>query len=172
MLSKLTTKDGALVQGAKTSNYLANLVFWRNEHQLVSKLESIGWTYSRLTDDVTISKKSQPSSGEETRVCAMAINFIQRYGFTVKRTKLAIHRLNRRMLLNGLVANARPTLPKSERNRIRAQVRTLVQTDDDQVQVELWFVRSTLGKLAKLKRFHPNEAAALEATVPKDIESI
>lgn len=46
-LTSLTTRRGELPQGAKTSNYLANLVFWRQEHELVLHLKALGWTYSR-----------------------------------------------------------------------------------------------------------------------------
>lgn len=169
-LTKLTTKDGQLPQGAKTSNYLANLVLWQDEHSLVSKLESLGWAYSRLTDDVTVSKRTLPRAGEETRICAMVIGFIQAHGFIVKRTKLHIHRQSRRMELNSLVANVRPALPKAERNRIRGQVKRLAQQLEQQNLVELAVMRSTLGKLAKLKRFHESEAATLRAALPSDIE--
>lgn len=171
-LTKLTTKDGQLPQGAKTSSYLANLVFWRNEHVLVSKLDSQGWKYSRLIDDVTVSKQMRPGPHEETSICASVIGFVQSYGFTIKRTKLKMHRQNRQMTLNSLGANVRPTLPKAERNNIRGQVKGLAKQLTQQNPVEVTYVRSTLGKIAKLRRFHEGDATALRATLPKDIECL
>jgi hypothetical protein len=169
ILTKLTTKDGCLPQGAKTSNYLANLVFWRNEHSLEEKLKSIGWVYSRLTDDITISKRSRPTLMEESQVCGLAIGFIHSYGFKVKRSKLFVHRQGKQIILNSLLANVRAALPKSERNRIRAQVNKLAQSIRSKTLNDAQFARSTLGKLGKLKRFHPKEAEALRKNLPVDI---
>lgn len=168
-LTKLTIKDGKLPQGAKTSSYLANLVFWRNEHELVRRLDALGWGYSRLTDDVTISKLTRPSPQEETRICASVIGFVQQHGFVIKRTKLKVHRQNRRMNLNGLVANVRPTLPKDERNRIRAQVSELRAHLDERETPDKTLVRRALGKLAKLARFHKDEASSLKADLPENL---
>jgi len=55
ILTKLTTKEGALPQGTKTSALLANLVFWEFEWRLVADFHGRGITYSRLIDDITCS---------------------------------------------------------------------------------------------------------------------
>ena len=56
-LTRLTTKDGALPQGAITSSYLANLAFWRDEPQIQAYLARLGVTYSRYVDDLALSSK-------------------------------------------------------------------------------------------------------------------
>lgn len=43
ILTMLTTKDGGLPQGAVTSSFLANLVFWDYEPSLVEKLAFAGY---------------------------------------------------------------------------------------------------------------------------------
>ncbi|WP_208931843.1 reverse transcriptase domain-containing protein [Rheinheimera sp. F8] len=48
-----------LVQGALTSSYIANLVFWDVEHQVVKRLKRMGLKYTRLIDDITISSKTK-----------------------------------------------------------------------------------------------------------------
>jgi hypothetical protein len=55
LLTKLTTKDGALPQGAIPSSYLANLVLWRVEPALHANLQKLGLRYSRYVDDIAIS---------------------------------------------------------------------------------------------------------------------
>jgi retron-type reverse transcriptase len=170
-LTALTTKDGVLPQGAKTSSYLANLVFWDTEHELVDCFERQGWTYSRLTDDITISKKTIPSDTETTRIVTLAVSFIQRNGYDIKREKQKILRGNQRMEINGLIANRRPALPKKERNRIRAQVNTLARKLADAEDIDLHFIRSTFGKLDKLRRLHPQEAKQLETRLPADLRT-
>ena len=49
-LTALTTLNGQLPQGAKTSTFLANLVLWKNEPDLVAYLRSNGLQYSRYID--------------------------------------------------------------------------------------------------------------------------
>jgi hypothetical protein len=55
VLALLTTRSGVVPQGASTSGYLANLVFWDIEPALVTCLRTRGLTYSRFADDITIS---------------------------------------------------------------------------------------------------------------------
>jgi len=170
-LTALTTKDGVLPQGARTSSYLANLVFWDIEHELVDYFQRQGWTYSRLTDDITISKKTTPVGDETTRICSLAVSFIQRHSYTLKREKQKILRGNQRMKINGLIANRHAALPKSERNRIRAQINTLACKLADGEDIDLHFIRSTLGKLDKLRRLHPWEAKQLETRLPAGLRA-
>lgn len=55
ILTKLTTFKNKVPQGACTSSYLANLIFFNTEYSLVSKFRSTGICYTRLLDDVTLS---------------------------------------------------------------------------------------------------------------------
>ena len=55
LLTKLTTFNGTLPQGASTSQDLANLAFWDRESDVVDKLQRNGFKYTRYVDDVTVS---------------------------------------------------------------------------------------------------------------------
>lgn len=154
-LTALTIKDGYLPQGAKTSSYLANLVFWRNEHELVNHLSRLGWTYSRLVDDVTLSIAREPSKAELTKANTTVIGYLQRHGYSIKRSKHEIFFRNRPMRVNNLIVNDRPALPKNQRHEIRAQVHLLNQQHLAGEVPNLKFVRSTKGKTIMLRRFHP-----------------
>lgn len=158
ILTALTTKDGYLPQGAKTSSYLANLVFWRSEHELVEHLGRSGWTYSRLVDDVTISITRKPSKAELTKVNKTVIGYLQRHGYSIKRSKHEIFHQNRPMMVNNLIVNDRTALPENKRHKIRAQVHTLNQQIAAGEVPNLKFVRSTEGKIAMLRRFHPENS--------------
>lgn len=170
VLTKLTTYKGILPQGAKTSSYLANLVLWREESNFVFKLQSLGWGYSRLIDDITISKKNVPKSNEVSHICGMGIHFIESQGFKLKRSKLVILRQEQQMKLNGILANVRPALMKAERNKIRGQVKWLSRSIDLKTPILSKQLHSTIGKLEKLRRFHPREASKLRETLPNKIE--
>lgn len=155
VLTALTTKDGCLPQGAKTSSYLANLVFWRSEHKLVAHLACIGWNYSRLVDDVTISIAIEPAKADLTKVNKTVIGHIQHYGFKIKRSKHEVFHRNHPMRVNNLIVNDRPALPKEKRHRIRAQINTLKVQAASGAALDPKFVRSTEGKAVMLRRFHP-----------------
>jgi Reverse transcriptase (RNA-dependent DNA polymerase) len=172
VLTSLTTRAGCLPQGARTSSYLANLAFWRFEAGLVSKLAGRGWAYSRLADDVTISRFGAVTRAEEVEACALAIANIQAHGYKIKRAKLGFHRHHNRMELNGLIANVRPTLSKEERALIRAEVHRLSVALEAGEAFEPSSARRTLGRLGKLKRFHPGEAARLRSSLPSDVDQL
>lgn len=168
-LTGLTTLNGFLPQGAKPSSYLANLVFWREEHNLVAKLEAVGWRYSRLIDDITISKIEACKSTEESKMLGMVINFVQSHGFRLKRKKLDFLKAHRQIRLNGLIANVKVSLPKSERSDIRKLTWVIAQQLKKHEFVETHEFNSAQGKLGKLKRFHPAEATLLKTCLPNKL---
>lgn len=156
-LTQLTTKDGFLPQGARTSNYLANLVFWEHEHSLVDELAKHNWRYSRLTDDITIST-TKGSTVDLTSANRLVIGILHRYGFRMKRSKHRILRRHKQMTVNNLVINEKVALSKAERKRIRAQVH---QTTSDDSGIERPSLASTRGKIGKVARMHPDLAEKL-----------
>src|SRR5258706_8338328 len=58
-LAKATTYQAFLPQGASTSSYIANLVFWDREPQLEAKLAQYGFFYTRYVDDINISSNER-----------------------------------------------------------------------------------------------------------------
>jgi hypothetical protein len=154
-LTLLTTRRRQLPQGAKTSNHLANLVFWRQEHELVLHLKTLKWKYSRLADDITISFPRPVSRSRKSCAISILYAFIKRHGYQPKYRKHDIFDSNERMLVNNLVVNRHPALPKSERNAIRGLVhRTVKRIQQRDGEVSAVSIPSVLGKIGKLKRFH------------------
>jgi len=154
-LTLLTTRRRQLPQGAKTSNHLANLVFWRQEHELVLHLKTLGWKYSRLTDDITISFPRPVSRSRKSSVISILYSFIKRHGYHPKYRKHDIFDRNERMLVNNLVVNRHPALPQSERNAIRGLVHRTVQKIQQRDSEEAaGSILSVVGKIGNLKRFH------------------
>jgi hypothetical protein len=160
-LTSLTTLSGILPQGAKTSNHIANLVFWRTEHEIISALEARGWTYSRHTDDIAISIR-RPYVEEDIR-CAnqMLASFVSRYSYRIKRKKHHVYPRNVRMVLHKLTVNVHPALPLSKRAAIRAQHHQLKRAEAAGAQLDPHFVNSTRGKVNLLFRFHAPTAARI-----------
>ena len=171
-LTKLTTRRGALPQGAKTSNHLANLVFWQSEYELVRHLTSKGLTYSRLTDDITVSSPRALSPVEKEKLISNVYSHIKRNGYKPKYRKHDIFNSSERMLVNNLVVNVHPALIQRERQAIRSLVHKAAQIfgngGDANGDLPIAHVR---GKIGKLKRFHSRAgnrlAAKLRTALPR-----
>lgn len=161
-LTALTTRYGEMPQGAKTSNHLANLAFWNDEHEFVRHLAVKGLTYSRLTDDITVSSRHPLSRELKSEVVSKIYTFIKRNGYRPNYRKHAIFEHNERMLVNNLVVNERPALTREERSAVRSLVHKavkMVTLGSD--SVELFSRNHVSGKVGKVKRFHPRTGQLL-----------
>ena len=166
ILTGLTTLDGYLPQGAKTSSYLANLVLWRTEPRLVEWLTRRGFTYSRYIDDITLSTDRNLTRKETAEVFRQIAGMCSPLGFRLKRSKHVLTRNGNRMCTTGLIVNRQVGLPKEYRSQTRASVHHCEQLADQTKlmrQTAFFSVkwRRISGKVALLCRMHPNEGKLL-----------
>jgi len=164
LLTSITTLNGSLPQGWKTSGYIANLVFWDVEPDLVGGLVKRGFSYSRFMDDITISSKSRISKSSKMLVVSETYRMLFKKGYSPKRSKHEIVSNNNRMEVTGLTVNAvHPTLSKKEQNHTRAIVHKCeCHAKNDRHSSEykkLW--NSASGRVGTLTRFHARKGAAL-----------
>jgi len=170
LLTKLTTKDGRLVQGASTSSYLANLVFWRREPGLVERLKARGIRYSRYVDDITLSSTSKLSKDDTRWAIGQIYALLGAAGFKPQRAKHDTLSASGPITLMGMNANREPTLVKQRRSNIRTQVFQLEQRFARKeicgaaLQTEL---NRTKGKIVYVSRLHPREGAAMQRRLNK-----
>ncbi|MCU7926722.1 MAG: reverse transcriptase family protein [Candidatus Thiodiazotropha sp. (ex Dulcina madagascariensis)] len=157
ILTRLTTLNGSLPQGWKTSGYLANLAFWEREYLLVEKFHKRGIAYSRFMDDISASAKHKLNTKDKTYIVSETYKMLFSSGYTPKRSKHEISSAAKCMKVTGLIVNTKkPTLPQKEKNNIRAAVRECEnhakhdRTSD--VYKKKW--NSVSGRVGKLKRFH------------------
>ena len=166
ILTKLTTLNGMLPQGWKTSSYLANLAFWDVESDLVDNLSNRGITYSRFMDDITVSASHKLDAAQKTHIVNAIYKMLFSRGYSPKRSKHEIVSSAEAMKVTGLIVNStNPSLPKSERDNIRAAVKqcenSAIESCSTEEYLKMW--RSASGRVGKLKRFHINEAEKLRA---------
>ena len=136
ILTRLTTYQNQLPQGWKTSSYLANLVFWDTEPDLVSSLEQQGYSYSRYIDDITVSSGHYMNNKQKGDVISKIYGRLFSKGFAPKRSKHEILSQSQRMTVTGLGVNGKkPTVSKHKRNRVRAGVFQLENLPRKTVQV-------------------------------------
>ena len=115
VLGRLTTRRGALPQGAPTSPDLANLVCRSLDRRLAAICRSAGHTYTRYCDDITISGR-----GGFDGILHAIQYVLADEGFQVNPRKTRIMRRGSRQIVTGLVVNEAPALPRERRKAIRA----------------------------------------------------
>jgi retron-type reverse transcriptase len=161
-LTKLTTKDGSLPQGAKTSPLLANLVFWQEEPVLERALRRRGIAYTRLVDDITCSAAHDLSRGEVKWTITKIRAMVGTLGFKLKQGKETIADSGSRMIATKLVVNVRVALPSQRRSKIRAAVKAFeASTRANGGTVDDKTLNRVSGQLSYLTQYHPAEGKAL-----------
>ncbi|WP_281870048.1 reverse transcriptase family protein [Pseudomonas sp. BR1R-5] len=136
LLSSICTREGCTPQGASTSGYIANLVFWDLEPKVVEDLQNSGFRYSRFADDITISCDRKPSSAELSAIVSVVTGMLAAKGCHQKRAKLHMRVRGQGIKTDGAtyepvtitglsVFNSSPSLTKDDRKRIRSAVREL-----------------------------------------------
>ncbi|QQE82563.1 reverse transcriptase family protein [Pseudomonas putida] len=163
LLSSLCTRSGSTPQGASTSGYIANLVFWDVEPKVVSDLSGKGFQYSRFADDITISCTREPEADELTGIVSAITGMLASKGCHQKRSKLHVRIRGQALKSEGTtfqpitvtglsIFNASPGLTKSERKRIRSAVRELElssETTSNWVELEPMYHRA-MGRVGRL----------------------
>jgi hypothetical protein len=123
LLTRLVTLNGRVPQGACTSSYIANLVFFNSEYSFVSKLRNKGLLYTRLLDDVTISSPRLISQDEATEIIKDVAGLFKRHNLRLNQKKTKIERaddLRDKYEVTGLwVGSGAPKLRRAERHHIR-----------------------------------------------------
>jgi hypothetical protein len=163
ILTKLTTHDGQLPQGAPTSSYLANLALWKSEAPTVENLSMKGIRYSRYIDDITLSSTHFQNDRSKTVMIEKVRSMCDRNNYQVKRSKHRIESSGQPMCVNNLQINRGVTLPKKERARIRAAVKSCeIHTGQDRTTNDYYMLfNSTRGRVNHLRKFHQHEARIL-----------
>lgn len=174
LLAKLTTRKGEVPQGASTSSYLSNLVFWDVEPRLVRWAKANNLAYSRFADDITISSKVYIDEGLKTDIIRKVTGMLASKGFYQKRSKM--HALKKGQVIvskgkkepfvvTGLaVSGPKPGVAKSERKKIRAAVKefeNLANSGAFFEDIEGKF-NSAMGRVGRLIACNQPEGVALK----------
>ncbi|RMO77517.1 reverse transcriptase [Pseudomonas syringae pv. primulae] len=179
LLASLVTRDGQVPQGASTSSYLANLVFWDIEPALVKRFAAQGMAYSRFADDITVSSKTRISPTTTTQIIAAVTWMLGQKGCLQKRSKLHVRKRGQALItgdkaesvtVTGLVVNGSiPALPKRARLAIRAAVKQLedrFEGNSGQLSAEdEKEVRRVMGRIGRLIACEHPEGQRLKARV-------
>lgn len=175
LLTQLTTKDGGLPQGAITSSYLANLVFWRDEPLLEAKLAARGIDYSRYVDDVAMSSKRRLHNSVYTKSISDVYGMLRRNGLLADRDdKHQFFRSSQQMKLTNLIVNRKPSLPMAKRRNARAavfQIERRVANGELTPEVSQLLSKAS-HVIGGVGRLHKNEGGQLKKRLKRTRESV
>lgn len=161
VLTKLTTYRGIVPQGAPTSSYIANLIFWDKEPQVEDQLQQLGLRYSRFVDDVTVSSDKFVDKQVQQTITTIIYGMFRSIDVRPNRSKRQVQSSTNRMSVHRLNVNSgKPTLSKQSRAEIRAAVKQCeeaakVDRTSEEYGKQYQRVHSRVYEMRKL---HHNEA--------------
>jgi Reverse transcriptase (RNA-dependent DNA polymerase) len=165
ILATLTTRDGCLPQGTKTSALLANLVFWDIEWQVVSDFHERGIRYTRLIDDVSCSSKTPLTHEEMSYVITKLQAMVRQKGLRLHSSskKKGIAHANQQQVTTKLVVNRKTSLLPDRRSATRVAVHALrrVPSNSRDTAAYLKKYRHASGLVSYLQQHHPREGQQL-----------
>jgi hypothetical protein len=164
ILTQLTTYNGFVPQGAITSSYIANLIFWDTEPFVVNQLNEKGIIYTRYVDDITLSSDRFITTDVQTFATRLIYGMLFSHGVKPNRKKRRVTSNSDKMTVHKLITNSKkPTLSKNERSNIRANVKRceIMAQSDRSSEDYTKFYTSISGRVAKLSRLHRNQGLQL-----------
>lgn len=162
LLAKLTTFKGLVPQGSKTSSYVANLLFWQYEGNLVEKLKKQGITYTRFVDDITLSSKHFISDKEKSLIIKELYGMMLSIGVKPNRNKHFIGSCKSNVKIHNInVGGKKPSLGKERLNGIRMSVYNCIKTAKKNGTSGKNYLKqytSAMSKLGQMGRLHPDKS--------------
>ena len=152
-LMRLLHTDKGLPQGAPTSPVISNLVLSKFDHEIFMVVKSMDGKYSRYSDDLTISFKTDESD-KIKRVIKFTESKLAEYGFQLNKKKGKIHVLRKHQAqrICGITINSgKPTISRQHRRLIRAAKHNLkqgkeIQLSENQLIGHDAFIQMVMGK--------------------------
>jgi len=153
LLTRITTLDGVLPQGAPTSPALANLTCRRLDSRLSGLAKRTEASYSRYADDITFS-----GNGNIISLLPLIRRIIEGEGFNIAEEKKRITRQGNRQEVTGLTVNEEVSIPRKRRRLLRAAMHNLKNDKKVHWQGVDLDLDSLKGHIAYLKSLHPELA--------------
>jgi RNA-directed DNA polymerase len=166
LLTRLTTVNAQLPQGAPTSTAVGNLVLTLAVDEHIAALaRRNGTVNTRFVDDIALSG-NDPQSLINTTVRALSRKRLSIWRKSAKfqsRPKFKVTPNSNRQEVTGLVVNAKngPSVPKHYRDGVKAAIFQMRNIPD--VDTRLLAERSIRGRIAYVRTCNPGSAAKLTA---------
>lgn len=168
LLTRLTTIDGQLPQGAPTSTAIANILLASTVDEPVEKLaHQVQADVTRFVDDFTF------SGDDAAGLINPTARMVSKVGLSTwrKRQKLKVMPASGRQEVTGLTVNAKngPSVPKYKRDRIKAAIHQLRNLTASEVEQE---IRSIDGRINHVARHNSGPAKRLRRNFDQVLSEI
>jgi hypothetical protein len=166
-LTKLTTLKGSVPQGGCCSSYIANLVLFDVESHKVNYIESMGFKYTRLLDDICVSSKKNETEKRIECVITSIASMLKSKNLKINNKKKSITtRANPEnlMSINGVwIDRGHPRAHRSERDEIKSEVFSIEKLAQKDPTLDEYHKKhnSASGRVAKLQYLAHVEAKSL-----------
>lgn len=170
ILTELITFNGYLVQGAKVSGFLCNLIFWERESKLFSDLSQKGYIYTRFVDDITVSCTRNISKNEQSYIIRKIYGMLKSVDANPNKSKHKVMSNGVKQQLHNVNLNAEtPSLPKTERLKIKTAVFQCEQAHKNNMNIIEYkkLFDSTMGRVNTLYRMHKKTGNDLKTRLNK-----
>jgi len=154
LLTRLTTFERRLPQGAPTSTLLANLVLHSVDAPIRSECQRSSVTYTSWVDDLAF---SGPNS---TGILEVVIPTLHKSGFRISRKKIKIMGAGDRKTLTGILLGRFPNVVRERLSQIRSGIHKI---GVNQVQPEEMnsYVGALRSRIAQVATIYPRRADKL-----------
>jgi RNA-directed DNA polymerase len=154
ILTRLTTYDFRLPQGAATSSALANLVLYSLDQPIRQYCKHACIHYSTWIDDLAF-------SGETARhAINITVEALRRGGFALPHRKMKIMPAHQQQRLTGLLLNRQPGILKSYESATRSGIHKLATGQIPRFKQEA-YARSLQGQITYIRMINPRRAQPL-----------
>ena len=158
LLADLCAYGGGLPVGAPSSPALGNIVLSRFDEVVSDRASSMGVCYTRYADDLTFS-----GGDEAVRMLGFSKGMLRKLGYETDTKKELIQRSGRRQVVTGLVVNAKASMPRRTRKKLRAAIHRLARKEQPEWHGKPTDERKIVGLLAYLHMVNPQHAAPLKS---------
>jgi retron-type reverse transcriptase len=157
ILTKLTTFQHRVPQGAPTSNAVVNLALLPLHDEIKEIAESLNLRFSIYVDDITI-------SGENAEVVIdEVVKAIQRHGYAVRNKKIKVMPRSSPQEVVGFVVNRKVSIANSKIEAVRKAVVDIGKAN----VLPNYLLKSIEGRINHVRSVKPAKAEALKALLDK-----
>jgi hypothetical protein len=119
LISRLTTYQGGLPQGAPTSAHLSNVVLYPFDNEIFGSCESVGVDYTRYADDITFSGNDIDAVRGAVQKATQLLAVLK---LNINKDKTRFFGPSSRQVVTGVVVNEWAQPSREKRRKLRAEL--------------------------------------------------
>jgi len=164
IIALLSCQGNSLAQGGSQSSYIANMVLWKCEPSVVSRLSKQGFVYTRYVDDITVSAKETIDVSSANKVIQCVSEMTRSISCELNSKKTFFTNKPDELTITGIRLSNGTRIPRKYRRNVRAGIYNLLNASKQHVP-EGYLIKTyqkLLGQISHISQCHPREARRLQ----------